>query len=125
MAAVNPGSNDVTCHAEERKMAKYLITSAYTTDGAKGLMKDGGTKRVEVLRAALKSVGGSVEAAYFALGEHDFYAIVDAPDHAAISAIAVIANASGGARVSTTALMTPAEVDAAVKKSVTYTPPGR
>jgi len=37
----------------------------------------------------------------------------------------VAANASGAAHVSTTVLMTPADVDAAVKKSVTYTPPGR
>jgi len=106
-------------------MAKYLIKAAYTTEGAKGLMKDGGTKRVEAVRAAMKSVGGSLDTAYFALGDYDFYAIVEAPDHVAISAVAVVANAGGGAHVSTTVLMTPGDVDAAVKKAVTYTAPGR
>src|SRR5436189_4147478 len=106
-------------------MAKYLVKVAYTADGAKGLLKDGGTKRMEVVRTLMKSVGGSVESAYFAMGEWDFYAVVDAPDNAAASAIAIVANASGAARVSTTVLMTAAEVDAAVKKQVAYTPPGR
>src|SRR5262249_30470463 len=106
-------------------MPKYLITGSYTAEGVKGLLKDGGTKRLDAVRAAMKSVGGSVEAAYFALGEHDVYIIVDAPDHAAITAVALATGGSGAVRVKTTALLTPAEVDAAVKKTVTYTPPGR
>ena len=106
-------------------MAKYLIKASYTADGAKGLMKDGGTKRLDTIKAAMKSVGGSFETGYFALGEHDVYAIVDAPDHVAISAVSITAGASGAVRVSTTALMTAADVDAAVKKAVTYTAPGR
>ncbi|HEX4568600.1 MAG TPA: GYD domain-containing protein [Vicinamibacterales bacterium] len=106
-------------------MPKYLITGSYTAEGIKGLMKDGGTKRLDAVRAAMKSVGGSVDAAYFALGEHDVYITVDAPDHAAVTAVALAAGASGAVRVRTTALLTPAEVDAAVKKAVTYTPPGR
>ena len=106
-------------------MAKYLIKGSYTAEGAKGLLKDGGTKRLEAVRAAMKSVGGSVEAAYFAMGDEDVYIIVDAPDHASVGALAVAANASGGVRVSTTVLMTAAEVDAMVKKVVSYTPPGR
>jgi uncharacterized protein with GYD domain len=105
-------------------MAKYLITGSYTAEGAKGLIKDGGTKRLEVIKAAMKSVGGSFESGYFALGEHDVFAIVDAPDHVAISAIGIAVAASGTVRVKTTALMTAADVDAAVKKAVKYTPPG-
>jgi len=106
-------------------MAKYLIKGSYTAEGAKGLMKDGGTKRIDAVRAAMKSVGGTVETAYFAIGEDDVYLIVDAPDHASVGAFAVAANASGGVRASTTVLMTAAEVDAMVKKTVSYTPPGR
>jgi uncharacterized protein with GYD domain len=106
-------------------MAKYLIMGSYTADGAKGLLKDGGTKRLDVIKAAMKSVGGSFETGYFALGEHDVFAIVDAPDHVAISAIGIAVAASGSVRVKTTALMTAADVDAAVKKAVSYTPPGR
>jgi uncharacterized protein with GYD domain len=106
-------------------MAKYLITGSYTADGAKGLIKDGGSKRVQAVTSALKGAGVTIDAFYFALGDHDVVLIVDAPDHAAITAVALATNSSGAVRLSTTVLLTPAEVDAATKKSVTYTPPGR
>jgi uncharacterized protein with GYD domain len=106
-------------------MAKYLIKASYTAEGVKGLMKDGGTKRLEAVRTAMQSVGGTLETGYFALGEYDFYAIVDAADHASVSALAMAAAGSGSVRVHTTVLLTPAEVDAAVKKAANYTPPGR
>jgi uncharacterized protein with GYD domain len=105
-------------------MGKYLVTASYTADGAKGLLKDGGTKRLQVVRELLKGVGATLEAGYFALGEHDVYLIVDAPDNASVTAIALATNASGAVRVNTTVLLTPQEVDAASKKSVKYTPPG-
>lgn len=106
-------------------MGKYLVAASYTAEGAKGLLKDGGTKRLEVVRELLKGVGGTLEAGYFALGEQDVYLIVDAPDVASVTAIALATNASGAVRVNTTVLLTPEEVDAAVKKPVKYTPPGR
>jgi len=106
-------------------MPKYLIRASYTAEGAKGLMKDGGTKRLESVKATLKGTGATLEAFYFALGEHDAYIIVDAPDHATVSAVSIATNSSGAVRTSTTVLLTPAEVDAAVKKSVAYTPPGK
>ena len=106
-------------------MAKYLIRTSYTAEGAKGLIKDGGSKRIEVVRQLMKSVGGTLEAAYFALGEHDFICIADIPDNVALTALALTTNATGAVRLSTTALITAAEVDAAVRKAVTYTPPGR
>jgi len=106
-------------------MPKYLVSASYTAEGAKGLMKDGGTKRVKVVTDALKAAGVTVEALYFALGKHDAIIIVDAPDNATIVAVALATNASGAVQVSTTALLTPAEMDAATKKTVNYTPPGR
>ena len=106
-------------------MAKYLIKGSYTVEGLKGLMKDGGTKRLDAVRAALKSVGGSVETGYFALGDDDVFIIVDAPDNTTIGALALAVGASGSVRATTTVLMTAAEVDAAVKKAVSYTAPGR
>ena len=106
-------------------MAKYLVRAAYTPEGAKGLLKDGGSKRIEVVRQLMKSVGGTLEAAYFALGEHDFICIADIPDNVALTALALTTNASGAVRLSTTVLVTAAEVDEAVKKAVAYTPPGR
>ena len=49
-------------------MGKYLVTASYTAEGAKGLMKDGGSKRVQVVTDALKGAGVKVESFYFALG---------------------------------------------------------
>ena len=106
-------------------MAKYLVRASYTPEGAKGLLKDGGTKRVQVVKKLLKSAGITLDSIYFALGEHDVYLIVDAPDNAAMTAVALATNASGAVRLSTTVLLTPAEVDDAAKRSVVYTPPGQ
>ncbi len=37
-------------------------------EGAEGLLKDGGSKRVRAVRIAAKAVGGKVDALYFAVG---------------------------------------------------------
>ena len=106
-------------------MPKYLITASYTADGAKGLMKDGGTKRRQAAEAALKSVGGRLEAFYFAFGEHDAFVVVDAPDNAAVASASMAINASGAVQTKTTVLLTPEEIDQATKKQATYQAPGR
>jgi uncharacterized protein with GYD domain len=106
-------------------MPKFLLMASYTADGVKGVMKDGGTKRKQAAEAALKSVGGRVEAVYFALGEYDLYAVVDAPDNATVTAAAMAINASGAARIQTVALLTPEEIDQAIQKRPAYTPPGQ
>ena len=106
-------------------MPKYLIQASYTADGAKGLLKDGGTKRRQAAEAALKSAGATLESFYYAFGDADVYGVIDAPDHATMVGASVAINASGAVVIKTTVLMTPEEVDQAVKKAVAYTPPGR
>lgn len=106
-------------------MPKYLITASYTTEGVKGLAKDGGTKRRQAAEAAIKSAGGRLEAFYFAFGEHDAYVVIDAPDNASVAAASLAVNASGAVQAKTIVLLTPEEVDQAARKTVTYTPPGR
>ena len=106
-------------------MAKYLISASYTAEGAKGVLKDGGTKRRKAAEAAIKSSGGKLEAFYFAFGESDAFVIVDAPDHATIASASLAINASGAVRTKTVVLLTPEEIDQASKKGTTYTPPGR
>ena len=105
-------------------MGMYLVTASYTAEGARVLLKDGGTKRLQVVRELLKGAGATLDAGYFALGEQDVILIVDAPDNASVTAIALATNASGAVRVKTTVLLTPQEVDAATSKPVKYTPPG-
>src|SRR2546428_13561200 len=73
-------------------VAKYLIKASYTPEGAKGLLKDGGSKRRAAAEQALKSAGGKLEVFYFAFGDTDAYVIVDAPDHAAVSAASLVIN---------------------------------
>src|SRR5262249_32794287 len=67
-------------------MAKYLLEACYTSDGAKGLLKDGGSKRRAAADAAIKSVGGHMEAFYYAFGDADAILILDAPDNATVTA---------------------------------------
>jgi len=106
-------------------MPKYLLKVAYTADGAKGLIKDGGSKRREAAQALVRSVGGSMEAFYYAFGASDVYAIVDVPDAASAAAASIALSASGSVTSELIVLLTPEEIDAAAKKSPSYTPPGR
>ena len=105
-------------------MAKYLVMASYTAEGAKGLLKDGGTKRRQAAEQAIKSAGGKLEAFYFAFGDNDAFVIIDAPDHASVAAASLTINASGAVRSRTVVLLTPEEIDQATKKRTTYTPPG-
>ena len=106
-------------------MPKYLLQASYTTDGVRGLLKEGGSKRRAAAEEAIKSVGGRVEAFYFAFGESDAVVLVDIPDHVSATAAALVVNGSGAVRVRTTVLVTPEEVDQATKKTVRYRPPGQ
>ena len=106
-------------------MPKYLCHANYVGGGVKGLLKEGGTSRVAAVKEMVKSLGGTLETFYYAFGETDAYVIVDVPDNITAAAIALIVNASGTATVKTTVLMTPEEVDQAVKKTPSYRPPGQ
>ena len=56
-------------------MPKYLTVASYTSDGAKGLLKEGGTARRAAVEKLMKSVGGRLETFYFAFGDNDAYLI--------------------------------------------------
>ena len=105
-------------------MPKYLIQASYTSEGAKRLLSEGGSARRSAIASLMESVGGKLEAFYFAFGEDDVVAIVEAPSNADASAAALAVSAGGGARARTTVLLTPEEIDEAAKKSVSYRPPG-
>ncbi len=105
-------------------MAKYLLTGSYTAEGAKGVLAEGGSGRREATEQIVSSLGGTVEAYYFGFGGNDFYLIVDLPGHAAAVAGAMTGAASGAMRISTTVLLTPEDIDEAIKLSPSYRPPG-
>jgi uncharacterized protein with GYD domain len=103
---------------------KYLYQASYTQAGLKGLLKEGGSSRREAVAQAIEGLGGTLEAFYYAFGHTDVFCIADLPDNMSGGAFALITSAAGTASVKTTVLMTPAEVDEAVQKSVDYRPPG-
>ena len=106
-------------------MPKYLLEASYTPEGAKGLLKEGGTKRLRAVEKALGSVGGKIEAAYFGFGKFDVYIIADFPGPTNVAAASLAVNSTGLATVRTTVLLTAKEIDAATRKSVKYRGPGQ
>ena len=106
-------------------MPKYLVQANYVGEGVKGLLKEGGTSRRAAAEKLIKSLGGTMEAFYYAFGETDAYIIADLPDNASMAAIALTVSASGAVTVKTTVLMTAEEVDEAAKKTPSYRPPGQ
>jgi uncharacterized protein with GYD domain len=106
-------------------MPRYLIEASYTLEGVKGLAKEGGSKRREAADTAIRGLGGKLEAFYYAFGDPDAVLIADLPDNASAAAASLVINASGAVTVKTVVLMTPEEMDTAVKKQVNYRAPGR
>src|SRR5436309_14371179 len=105
-------------------MAKFMIKASYTTEGTKGLLKEGGSSRRSMVDKMIKGLGGSVEAFYYAFGEADVFVICDLPDSTTAAALSLVINASGAVNISTIPLLTAEEIDYACKKSVNYRPPG-
>jgi uncharacterized protein with GYD domain len=108
----------------EADMPKMMIRASYNADGAKGLLKEGGTSRVATVRKLIEGMGGTMEGFYFAYGEADAYVIVDMPDETAGLAVSMAVNASGAVRLTTIPLITAEQMDAACKKTVAYRAPG-
>jgi uncharacterized protein with GYD domain len=106
-------------------MARYLFEVDYTLEGIRGVVAKGGTARKAAAQQAVESAGGTLEAYYFAFGGTDVYVIADFPDHISAAALALTVAAAGGVTVRTVVLLAPEDIDAATKKSVDYTPPGK
>jgi len=105
-------------------MQKYLFYGSYTPEGYQGLLNEGGSARIDAAQRALQSVGGSLEAFYYSNGEEDFYIIVNLPDNVKATAITLAGNSSGTFRIRAVALLTPEEMDEAVKQKIDFRPPG-
>jgi uncharacterized protein with GYD domain len=105
-------------------MPKYLWQVTYTTEGAKGLAEEGGSGRREAVKEMLESVGGNLEAFYYALGTEDLVVIGELPDNVAAAALSLTTTAGGAARSRTTVLLTPEELDEAARRNVEYRTPG-
>lgn len=106
-------------------MPKYLIQANYVGEGVKGLLKEGGSSRRAAVEKLFESVGGKVEAFYFAFGQTDVFVVADVPDNVSAAALSLTVNAAGTATSKVTVLMTAEEMDAAVKKTTSYRAPGK
>ncbi len=105
-------------------MPKYLASFDYSATGTQGLLKDGGSQREQAVTAAVKALGGKVEAFYFAFGQTDAILILDLPDNVTAAAVSLVVSASGAGAIRTTPLLTPKDIDAAAKMKVNYRAPG-
>jgi uncharacterized protein with GYD domain len=106
-------------------MPKYLVQANYVGEGLKGLLKEGGSSRRAAVEKLFGSVGGKVEAFYYAFGDTDLFVIADVPDNVSAAALSLTVNASGAAAAKITVLLTAEEIDAAAKKAVSYRAPGQ
>ena len=77
-----------------------------------------------MVKEALASVGGKLEAVYFALGDADVYVLCDCPDHVSVAALSLAVSASGLVRTKTIPLMTVEETDRALGMKTGYRAPG-
>jgi uncharacterized protein with GYD domain len=106
-------------------MPKYMLIGSYTADGAKGVLKEGGSGRRDAARAAIESAGGTLDSFYFGFGTDDYYVTCDFPNHASMAAAALTVGASGSSRARTVVLLTPEDIDAAAKQKVDFRAPGK
>src|SRR5215472_9266769 len=106
-------------------MPKYLFQARYTTEGIQGLVKDSASGRRADVQTAVKALGGTVEAFYYAFGDDDVVMIVDLPSSVKAAALGLTTLGSGAARVRTTPLLTVEEVDQALEVKTHYRAPGQ
>ncbi len=105
-------------------MPKYLLQTRYTLEGLQGVLQKGGTARRQAVEQFVTSLGGKVEAYYYAFGDIDTYLIADLPDNITAAKVSLVASATGGLMVKVTVLLTPEEIDAATQNPPPFRPPG-
>jgi uncharacterized protein with GYD domain len=90
-------------------MPHYLIQVAYNSGGVAALVKEP-QDRIEKVKPAIEGLGGRIECAYYAFGEHDIVLIIEMPDNTKAAAMALAVGAGGACSAyTTTVLLTPEE----------------
>src|ERR1039458_5380296 len=85
-------------------MAEFLVTASYSSEGVKGVLKTGGTARVEAVSKAVQALCGTMETVLFAFGGDDAIVIVELPDNVSAAALGLAVASTGLASVKTTVL---------------------
>lgn len=112
-------------NGELDRMPKYMIEVNYVGAGIKGLLKDGGTTRREIVEQMMSELGCKLESFYYAMGPTDLYIIVDGPDNVTALAGTMTAAASGMVTCRTIPLFTAEQMDAVARKWLVYQAPGQ
>jgi len=105
-------------------MPKYLIVATYSSEGIKGVLREGGSERRKIIADMARTLEGELESFYYAFGSHDVYSVVDLPDNVTAAAMATHISAGGMVRCEITVLVTPEEMDKAARTKMYYRPPG-
>ena len=105
-------------------MPKYFFRASLSPEGVAGVLAEGGTARRATVQSAVETLGGTLDAFYFAFGDDDVVGIFEVPDNETAAAFAMEVSSSGRVSVSTTVLLTPEEVDRAREKKSGWRAPG-
>jgi uncharacterized protein with GYD domain len=105
-------------------MPMFIATGPYTSEGVAGLTESGASQRASQLAAMAKGLGGRLEAMYFGLAENDAFIVLELPDTATAAAIAKAVNAAGTGHCNIQPVLTPQEMDAALKIDTKFVAPG-
>ncbi len=108
-------------------MAHYLLQISYAPEQVKALVANPQDRTGEA-RKLVEALGGKLLHFFFAFGEYDAVALIEAPDNTGAAAGALAVGAAGTtAKYKTTVLLTMDEAVEAMKKAGTllgtYTPP--
>lgn len=107
-------------------MAFYLMRFSYTPETWSKLLQHPEDRR-DAARTYIEQVGGTLHGFWYGFGEYDGYAILEAPDNAAMAGVVLAITAGGAlAAVDTTVLLTVEETRAALVqgRSIRYRRPG-
>ena len=107
-------------------MTTYFMQGNYTAEGIKGLIKEGGTARNEAVTKLVSSLGGALRSLHFAATSPTWFVVMDLPERGSAAAITATIIGSGAVTVDQCIeILTPTQMDEAMKKMPTYRPPGR
>ena len=107
-------------------MSLYLTRFSYTPATWARLVQTPEDRRAAATQY-VEAVGGKQHGFWYAFGEHDAYALYEAPDNVSVAAMALAISAGGAlSSYQTITLLTVEETLAALRKAakITYRPPG-
>jgi uncharacterized protein with GYD domain len=107
------------------RVAKYLYRLQYTQPGLQGTVKEGFAAREAFFRKTVGGLGGTTDAAYWAYGDVDIFITVDLPTPEAATGLSLALAMTGSFHVTTTPLLTAADMDSGVRAMPAYRAPGK